>query len=341
MPVFTAPGWLAVGAAVAQAATPDLTVSSSVAVTPGASSPAVTVAALGPDPRIDAAWSPALRAGLAATAGWSWTARDRVTARWGVWRDQRLCDRCEDLGPVGVGPQLLGSTDLDLSARHLFALGDVGFLSAAATLTLPASRDALVCNVLLAAPGAGAAIDLPVRGAAVTVSVAARRPIWLQGAAPVGGCTTGDAPDVRSLAGPVAPTPWAGQRWGSANPVLSASTSLALRELEDLVPGVDRHLTSWLSASLAVARDGSSAPVSVPVSGPDPTVADSREPARVSVPWTLSAGWAFDRATSLTASLSNALPAVLADPGGTLRALPATTTVGLTLTTSTQPPEVR
>ncbi len=323
-------------------ATPDVTVTSSAALTPDAPTPAVVVPTLGPDVAFDGTWNPALRFGLSANVGLTFGPRDRVSARWGVWRDQRFCDTCDaGQGPVGVGPDTLGSTDLDLAGTHRFSLGESGELWATALLTLPASRDALACNVMYAAPGAAASFRLPVKESQLAVGVAARRPIYATGAAPVGGCTSGPVPSVDTLAGAVSASSWAGQRWGAANPSLTANASLTGLELEDLVGGVDPRVTSVVSVGLFAVRDAAAPAVQVDTLAGEATVAAANEPVSVQFPWSVSAGWMFTRQSSLSLSAANQLPALLADPGGTLRAQPAGTQLGLSFSSSFPSLEVR
>lgn len=335
--------WLCLGPGPAWAgkATPELTLSSSAAVTPGVSAPGVAVPTLAGVVAFDAVRGPSFRAGVAAAGGVRWGDADRVTARWGLWRDQRLCDTCRDGdGPVGVGPDLLGSTDLDASYVHAEPLGGAGELWLAGLLTLPASRDALACNPFVAAPGAGATFRLALGGSTLAVGASARRPVYTHGSAPVGACDAGEVPAVATLGGTAAARPWSGERWGAANPVLSTAASFAWSDLEDALGGIDPRFTTSLTLAVLGTRDGVAPPVAVPTLAGDVTVPAAREPVALQIPWSLGAGWRFGRATALSASLSNALPALLADPGGTFRAQPASTQVGLSLSTTLARPEV-
>lgn len=279
-------------------------------------------------------FDPRLRFGLSARVAAQLTARDTLSASWGVWRDQALCDTCgADTGPGWLGSELLGSTDLSIRYGHRRALEGGAALTGIAEIVLPASRDALACNPMIAAPGLGASFDLPAGGSRVGLSVVARRPIFTHEAAPIGLCSpklAGDA-EVVALTGAVEPESFDGAWFGAANPTLSATTSAEWRDPLQLVPKVPDALRSGLSTGLQLERRDADPSVQVLGSSGLVTVAAASRPVRVTVPWQVSLGWAFSRRLGLDLSAGNRVPAVLADPGGTLRALPATTSFSAAL----------
>jgi hypothetical protein len=292
-------------------------------------------------------FDPSLRFGLFGTVVASLPASSSLVASYGVWREQTFCDVCEDgQGPGSLGSELLGSTDLTVALVHAEPLGeapedggasgvlrDRGRSSAAlvlrADVVLPASRDALSCNVMYGAPGLGATFRLPVGGSTVGVGVSARRPFYRYDAAPVGRC----APPLRgtdtveTLTGAVSPTPWNGDWFGASNPSLSGSATVSWAQVHAVVPRAPTRLRSSMSLGLAFQRYPVDPPVVVDTLTGPVTIAPSSRPLRTQVPWSLEGGYGLTDSLDLTLSLSNRVPFVLADPGGTFRALPASTAV--------------
>jgi hypothetical protein len=255
-----------------------------------------------------------------------------------VFREQHLCDTCggDPSDDVGYsGNELLGSTDLDVRASTDLTLKGDALVRLGAIAVLPASRDALVCNPMYGSPGASAALVLPAGGTTLTFGTSAQFPIYRYDAAPVGKCSPpleGDG-TVDSLAGPVEPTPYAPEEmWGAQNPALLLSGSLAWSNPHALFPGVTDKLSTGISIGVDAQRDRRDAATTVDTLGADATVAASREPMTLGLPWSLTAGWELGAHTGLVFGLSNRVPSVLADPGGMLRVLPATTAVTVAFT---------
>lgn len=290
-------------------------------------------------------FDPSLRFGVSGTGIVSLPASSSLVASWGLFRTQTFCDTCGDgSGPGSLGSELLGSTDLMLALVHAESLGEGGegdqsaVLSARpgqseplmllrADVVLPASRDALSCNVMYAAPGASAGFRLPVSGSALSVSVSARRPFYRYDAAPVGLC----APELRgtgrveTLTGSVAPSPYGGQWFGASNPSLSGAAGVSWTSLHAIVPNAPARLRSALSTGLSFQRYPVDPPVSVRTLTGTVTVAESVRPLRIAIPWSIDAGYGVTSSLDVMLSLSNRVPTMLTDPGGTLRALPAST----------------
>ncbi|MEQ1504745.1 MAG: hypothetical protein ABMB14_21080 [Myxococcota bacterium] len=279
---------------------------------------------------IEAAFDPTLRFGVSGIVRVGLPASSLVSAAWGVYRDQSLCDTCDEPGAARLhGSELLGSTDLTLSVRHHHPLGDDSgaTLVVRADLVVPASRDALVCNPMYAAPGAGATFGLPAGRSVVSVGVSALRPFYAYDAAPVGRCAPAlrDAPEVRTLTGVVAPTPWDGTWFAGSNPSLTGAAVVGWSDLHALIPHAPERLRTEASLGLRFQRNPVDPAVTVDALTGAVEVPPSSRPLRTAIPWSVEAGYAIARAIDLTFSVSNQQPVQLADPGGTFRALPATT----------------
>lgn len=290
-------------------------------------------------------FNPSFRFGLSGTVIASLPASSGVAASWGLWRDQALCDTCDGgRGPGALGSELLGSTDLTLSFFHVEGLsGDESgndpqallgvrsrtkpMLVLRADVVLPASRDALFCNTMYAAPGLGATFRLPVGGSTVSVGVSARRPFYRHDAAPVGLCAPAlrGSGTVQTLTGPVEPTPWNGTWFGASNPSLSGAAVASWAQVHAVVPRAPTRLRTGLSLGLSYQRFPVDPAVRVQTLTGAVDLDTSNRPLRVAVPWSIEAGWGLTSSLDLTMSLSNRVPTVLADPGGTLRAMPAST----------------
>ncbi|MEZ4238802.1 MAG: hypothetical protein R3F59_22145 [Myxococcota bacterium] len=297
-------------------------------------------------------WDPRLRVGLQGALQATLPHDTALVATWAVWRDQAFCDVCGDgAGPGWLGSELLGSSDATVALQRRFWLGDppagaatdaadlalqpgratarVPWLSLRVDAVLPASRDALVCNPLVAAPGAGATFGLPAGRSTVQLGVSGSRPVYANRAAPVGRCAPplqGQAA-VPTLTGAVAPTPWDGARWGSPNTTLSGSASVAWVDPQALLPGAPERLFTSVAAGLAYSRAAADPAAEVAALSGAVAVDASANPVRVAVPWSVQAGWSATERLDLSLGLANRLPVLLADPGGALRAQPARTSV--------------
>jgi hypothetical protein len=309
-------------------------VTTSASVVPGTTSEAVAVQTLSGSVPIGPQSAPTFRFGLGALVNQDLSKTTSVTASWGLYRVQALCDTCAaDDGPGWVGQHLVQSTDLGVDVVHTVPLGEDANLLLGAGTVLPASRAALACNPMYAAPGASAKFVLPVReGSSVALSVGARRPIYQYDAAPVGLCSRAleGSGTVDTLGGPVEPTPWDGGRFASANPILTGSSSVKwIDPLALVVPS--EHLSTSLALGLQFSRAPAHPSAEVEALTGPVAVDPASNPVRTAVPWSAEVGWAFDERWSTSLSVSNRLPTLLADPGGTFRALPATTAIGWSL----------
>ena len=272
--------------------------------------------------------NPTLRVGLAGLLAIELPAESALSFRWGLFRDQALCDTCAGGGgPGSLGSELLGSTDLGVALAHREPLGEEAGLVLRADAVLPASRDALACNPFYGAPGLGATFDLPVGGSRVAVGVSARRPFYRYDAAPIGRCSPplrGDG-TVDTLTGRAAPTPWDGAWFGASNPTLTGGATVVWSDLHRFVKRAPQQLSTELASGLQLQRNPVDPAGTVHTLTGDVALAPSNRPVRTVIPWSIEAGWAFSERVSVSVAVSNRLPTLLADPGGTFRALPAST----------------
>ncbi|MBX2798404.1 MAG: hypothetical protein KTR31_12060 [Myxococcales bacterium] len=311
-----------------------LTASTSLTVVSGPTSGSATAQTLtGPVPT-DGMWNPRMRLATSASLLVPLPSDLLLSATWGIWRDQALCDTCDDgAGPGAVGNELLGSTDLMVSLGRRFQVGDKGMVQVALTGVLPASRDALVCNPLYGAPGASAGYLHRVGGTSVLASARFARPFFRYSAAPVGLCAPRlrNVPEVDTLAGAVEPTPWDGTWSAGANPSFTASTAVAWLNPHAVFAKAPARLTSQIRVGLDAQRNRTDPATAVPALTGEVAVERSARPLTASIPWSIAVGvFATDR-TNLGLTLGNRLPTWLADPGGTLRALPARTSLTLSM----------
>ena len=282
----------------------------------------------GPVP-VDGVWNPRLRAGVSWFATLPLGKHLDATAIYGIWRDQALCDTCDGgAGPGATGRELLGSSDLTVSMGRQIAVGE-GSLRLAATAVLPASRDALLCNPLLGAPGVSALFSQPVGRSTLQTSARVARPFYVYRAAPVGRCEPplrGQA-QVQTLTGSVAPTPWNSQRTAGPNPSLSGALRVQWFDPLRVWSKAPESLATGLMVGLEGQRNRVDPEVRVDTLTGDEVVPRSTRPITASIPWSLSVGAHVSARATLQLRLANRLPTWLADPGGTLRALPARTAV--------------
>jgi hypothetical protein len=257
------------------------------------------------------------------------------TAQWGISRTQTLCDTCDDPTTVEgrdarVQPlRALNSDDLLL----MNSIGSSGPVRATvrADAVLPASRDAFVCNPFYGAVGAGTSLSVAAGGSEVLVSGSVRRSFFQHDAVPVGldGCSRDFDSTVQTLAGPVDPTPWQGDRFTTANPRGAASASLMWSNPHRLFT---ESTTFFTNVSIGLNATRTQVHVATEVdtlSGAVPVPA-SVKPWTTRVPASVTAGWNVSTPVSLALTVSNALPGVMADPGASVRMLPAATAATLT-----------
>lgn len=305
-----------------------------VSVTPSSVAPAGAVPTLTGEAEYPAASSPALRFGVSAVGLAQLSPVDTLSASGSVWRDQALCDTCRvDGGPGWLGSELLGSSDLLLRLDHWVPADGGGGVVLRAEWVAPASRDALWCNPMLGAPGLGVRFDVPAAGSTVRVSSAARRPLYLNDAAPIGRCAPPlrDPATVDTLTGAAEPTPWTGW-YGGSNPRWTGAGSVRWDQPHQVIPGAPAGLRSSVVVGLrferyprdpAVVVDTLTGPVELPA---------SNRPVRTSAPWQVDLGFSATPSVEVLASVGDSWPTTLADPGGAFRALPATTTWSLGVT---------
>lgn len=328
--------WIAAGGGLSAARAAPVTVEWSAATSfvPYLHAPGTAVDTLSGAWTTDGVFDPRLRFGLSARLVAELGDRDVLTAGWGVFRDQALCDTCAGgAGPGWLGSELLGSTDLIVRLAHEEPLQDGAALKGIADVVLPASRDALWCNPMVAAPGLGASFALPVGDSTVGLGVSGRRPFYLHRAAPIGLCSPELAGDsgVVALTGPVVPTPYDGSWFGAANPTFTGAATVGWTDPHFAFAGAPKRLHSELSTGMQLERRAADETVTVRALTGTVTVPAAYRPVRVLVPWAVSLGWDLTDATLIELSAGNRTPAVLADPGGTFRALPATTSFSAAL----------
>jgi len=242
-----------------------------------------------------------------------------LLASWGVFRDITFCDTCRnDLQPgLGRAP-IVSSRDLALSLGRIVKLGKTRSVRVAVQNVVPASRESLLCNPLIAAPGASVRLTQRVgKRTSLWATGSVARPIHAYPAAPVGRCGRSlTDPTVDTLAGPVVPTPWAGSWFAGANPALQTSLRLQWFDPHALIGGPER-----LRTVLAVGIEATRARRQ----GPD----GSSRPFVGTVPVRAAVGYSATRRVDLQLSVSNQTPTLIADGIGNLAALPSRTTTTL------------
>jgi len=241
-----------------------------------------------------------------------------LLASWGLSRDVTFCDTCGDGPNPGLGrAPIVSSRDVWLSLGRIWKLGKTRSLRLAVQNVVPASRDSLLCNPLIAAPGVGVRFTQRVGRSSLWATGRLSRPIHASAAAPVGRCGRSlTDPTVDTLAGPVSPTPWDGAWSADANPALQTSLRLQWFDAHALLGGPKR-LRSVLALGLEASR--------VRRQSPD----GSRRPLVGAVPFSAAIGWTTTEHLDLQLSVSNQTPTLIADGLGNLAALPARTTTTL------------
>ena len=283
----------------------------------------------GPIASDGSAFNPTLQFGVRPRVGVR-NGRWSGSAAWAVRRTSTFCDTCggdfrsgslravdsDDLLLMG-GPRL-GSDERSVAIR-----GDV---------VLPASRDAFVCNPFYGAVGVGTTLSVAAGRSVVSASGSARRSFFRYDAVPVGrkGCSRPlDAP-VETLSGAVDPTPWLGARYTTPNTVGAANLFLSWQNPHRLIRDGEVLFTTLSLGVNGQVRSRADATMVDTLAGPV-AIDDARVPWVASLPASATVGWNATDHLSAALMLSNAVPAVLTDPGATFRNLPATTALTFTL----------
>lgn len=289
-------------------------------------------------------WNPSLSFGA--------TLRAAVTGRrfgtfglsWSITRDVAFVDTRDEGFAPGTGgarsttlidttPPVLTWSPPRLKRARVEPFG-------VARYALPLSREMLVCN-----PSAGA-VGLSVGARTALGSVAsvalradADRALFLHDAPPRGRCGVG-APTHTTLDGIATPD---AQGWSAVtNPAWAFEQTVTLtgwHALFSVIPAVRRAgaLPRGLtSATLGVRQrlHRRADPAEVARLDGSETVSSSRAPVVIAVPWSVTGGWRVHDHLSASLTLSNQVPGLLFDPAARLRAVPATTSVTLSVTGS-------
>lgn len=305
------------------------------------------VAASGPDgqgtfkPAIDLALT--LRGRLNLYEGGS------LSAVWGLGRGFRVCDTCGDGFNAGSGAGTtppLETTDLSLLFRDssVVSWSDDSGNSVAWTLggdlTLPASRDSLVCNPMYAAVGLVTGLTGTVSGAgALSADTGATRAFHRYTAPPTGSCATAirDYAGTETATGIETPQGWESPREGRANPAWSFRAGLTWRDWHQIFGpvghpgGIERVFTSVRVGWIGQIRNQQPASTVATATG-DVDVEPSATPLISVFPVSATAGVVLHEHLNLGLTVSNAVPRLLADPSAHLTWLPSRTSLSLDLT---------
>jgi hypothetical protein len=303
----------------------------------------------------DPVYNPALRFSL--TAGAARVISDAVTASasWTVSRDQIFCDTCEAEGgydpgtggATGAWPVEAGDLQLRLDHRSLASLDRAGIqLIGALTGALPASRDAFVCNPFYGAAGAQLGLArASSQGELVQLRAAGSRSFFAHANPPLdhAGCSPEltDYDGTQTLSGTVEPSdPWEGSVAGFGNADWSVSSGLLLwnphAAIVRLAGALDdswfeQRLITTLSLGVSGRRTGADDAATVETLDGEVTVAAAENPMRWSYPVAAGIGVAATEQTSASLTISNAVPRLLTDPGAYYRALPARSSLTLSI----------
>ncbi|MEN0063908.1 MAG: hypothetical protein AAGA48_17275 [Myxococcota bacterium] len=243
-----------------------------------------------------------------------------LLASWGVFRDLTLCDTCGNGTQPGLGrAPIASSRDLALSLGHILKIDKQRSLRIAVQNVVPASRDSLRCNPLIAAPGVAARFTQRVgKRTSLWATGSVARPIHAFAAAPVGRCSRRlTDPTVDTLAGPVTPTPWAGTWRAGNNPALQTSLRLQWFDPHALIKKVPKRLRTVLAVGVEATQARRQ------------STEGSKRPLVGNVPLRMAVGWTTTKQIDLQLSVANQTPTLVADGAGNLAALPARTTTTL------------
>ncbi len=283
-------------------------------------------------------WNPALQFGLASTLVQPLSEHVRLAARWGVRRDQRVCDTCTDADGLrpgnGGGLQAIDSEDLSLtlSHGHVASSGPVTWTSSLLAV-VPASRDAFVCNPFYGALGATAGGNTELGAARVGLNASARRDLYRFAAAPVGltACSRGlVGTPTQAATGAVSPQPWDGTRFAGTNPAWSTAMRASLANPHGWIGGPD-WLTTHLSGGVGAVQRRSDGETVVQTLTGSLSIAPAANPWLARVPLSAGIGVTTER-VDLWLTANNSLPGLMTDSRATLSALPATTATTLSAT---------
>lgn len=334
----------------------------------GPLNPGTTTSTLDGDLTVGPTFNPSLDLALTLGAAAQLGEHGFFTMSWSVRRDVRFADTADDGFRPGTG-STSSATVLDTTEPVLawvdpsVASKGRAHLVLSARAALPLSREALVCNPSWGGLGAtgGLRIDLgPVT--ALSVLAGADRALHRYAAAPRGRCGVG-SPTTDTLDGTVAPD--AGPGFSTVpNPAWTIEQTLSLRGWHGIF-GLSPAIAARPSFARAVTgatvglreridrRQPADAVVTLDGTG---DVSAARTPVVLAVPWSITGGYRFplgrsDDALSaeaqrdgtaalsqasiaLTLTLANQAPTLLYDAAARLRALPASTSATLQLTTT-------
>ena len=279
-------------------------------------------------------FNPSLRFGLGITGGLALSDGLALSIRWQAWRDQRLCDTCDDNwrpGDGGSAGAAFRSSDVVIAARG--AVAEVGEtrLSASASATVPSSRQSVLCNPMYGALGIGASSSTPVGKASTSLSLGGTRSVYRHAAAPVGACATHLTEGATTATGVVFPEVGEGRYAGLPNTAWALQFGTALVDpLSWLGVGstVGSSVTASLNAQSHVSADGDTVATAT-----GPVVVDrARAPLVFYVPVSLGVSYGLTDSVDLDLTAANTVPGVLSDASAHFRALPARTSYTLAAT---------
>lgn len=287
---------------------------------PGPSSSATTVSTETDTVDVGGFFNPSVRTQLAALVQVPVAKKTDLLASWAVFRDFTVCDTCRNGSSPGLGRREFVSTrDIALSLGRIIRIDDQRSLRVAVQNVVPASRESLSCNPLIASPGAALRFTQTVKKRTqvwATASVA--RPIHAFASVPVGRCGRKlTDPTVDTLAGPVTPTPWDGQWSAGPNPAWQTSAQLQWFDPHAMIKGLPR----WLRTVAAVGVEATRARRQAKGGSVRPFVAN--------VPVRFAVGASATNRIDLQLSVSNRTPTLVADGVGSLAALPSRTSLTL------------
>jgi len=207
-------------------------------------------------------------------------------------------------------------------------------------LSLPASRESLVCNPMYAAIGLITGVTATMAGAgALSSDIGATRAFHRYSAPPTGSCATAirDYSGTETATGVVTPDGWQSPRGGRANPAWSFRAALTWRDWHQIfgpvshASSIERVYTSVRVGWIGQVR--SQQPTqTVPTATGEVEIEASATPLISLFPVSGTAGVVLHQHLNLGLTVSNAVPRLLADPSAHLTWLPSRTTLSLDLT---------